>query len=172
MVDRLKKSQVVESLGTVFSSNECVVVCKINALNAEDVTKLRTQARSLGAGFVVTKNTLVRIALNGSRFENIRDLFQGQTAIAYSDDPVAAAKLVTQFAKGNEDKLQVVGAGLGVHRYDAAQVKALASLPSLDELRARLLAVINTPATRIAGVLQAPAGQLARVFSAYAKKGE
>lgn len=172
MVERSKKVEVVESLSNIFNNNECIVVVNVKGLNAEETAQLRVQARKLETGFVVTKNTLVRRALNGSSLEKMSDLFSGQTAIAYSNNPVSAAKLVVDFAKTREDKLQVVGASMGAHIYDAAQVTALASLPSLDELRAKIIAVISTPATRIAGVLQAPAGQLARVFSAYAAKGE
>ncbi len=103
--------------------------------------------------------------------EHISDFFQGPTVIAYSDDPVAAPKVAAEFAKTNE-KLVLLGGAMGATNLDAKGVEALASLPSLDELRARLVGMIQTPATRIAGVLQAPAGQLARVFGAYAKKGE
>jgi Ribosomal protein L10 len=127
--------------------------------------------RAAGAGFKVTKNRLARRALQGTQFEGLDGLFKGPTAIAYSKDPVAAAKVVADYAKSN-DKLQIIGAALGNQVLDAEGVKALATLPSLDELRAKLVGMIQTPATRIAGVLQAPGGQVARVLAAYAKKDE
>ena len=127
--------------------------------------------RDAGASFKVAKNRLVKLALVGTQYEVLADLFSGPTAIAYSTDPVAAAKVVDQFAKGNE-KLTIVGGAMGDQVLDIAQVKALAQLPSLDEIRAQLAGLIKTPARNIAGVLQAPAGQLARVFSAYSEKGE
>src|SRR5690606_30632330 len=124
-----------------------------------------------GASFKVTKNRLTRLALDGTKFQPLADLFTGPTAIAYSSDPVAAAKATVEFAKTNE-KLVILGGVLDAQTLDAAGINALATLPSLDELRARLVGMIQTPATRIAGVLQAPAGQLARVMGAYAAKDE
>jgi large subunit ribosomal protein L10 len=119
----------------------------------------------------VVKNRLTRLALSGTDYEKIADMFKGPTAIAFSKDPVAAAKVAVDFAKTN-DKLVLVGGALGSNVLNVDGVKALATLPSLDELRGRLVGMISTPATRIAGVLQAPAGQLARVLSAKAKQGE
>lgn len=124
-----------------------------------------------GASFRVTKNRLAKIALKGTRYENLTDLFNGPTAVALSQDAVAGAKTAVEFAKSN-DKLVIIGGGLGDNALDASAVQALAKLPSLDELRAGLVAMIQTPATRMAGVLQAPAGQLARVVAAYARKDE
>jgi large subunit ribosomal protein L10 len=118
----------------------------------------------------VTKNRLTRLALKDTKFEALSDMFTGPTAIAYSDDPVAAAKVAVNYAKEN-DKLIVLGGGLDAETLDADGVKALATLPSLDELRAKIVGMLNTPATRIAGVLQAPGGQVARVISAHAEQG-
>ena len=114
---------------------------------------------------------LFRSALKGTKFEHLSDLFKGPTAIAYSDDPVAAARVAVKFAEGN-DKLVILGGGLDEQVLDASAVTALAKLPSLDELRAKILGMIQTPATRLAGVTQAPAGQLARVLAARAEQGE
>jgi large subunit ribosomal protein L10 len=127
--------------------------------------------RQAGGTVKVAKNRLAKIALQGTESESIIDLFKGQTLVAYSDDPVTAPKVASEFAKGNE-KLIILGGAMGSTSLDADGVKALASLPSLDELRAKLVGMIATPATRIAQVVNAPAGQLARVFGAYARKDE
>jgi large subunit ribosomal protein L10 len=148
-----------------------MVVTHYSGLSVADMTDLRGQMREAGASFKVTKNRLTRLALKGTKFESITDLFLGPTAVAYSADPVAAAKVVVDYGKRNE-KLVVLGGALDDRILDVNGIKALASLPSLDALRAKLLGMLNTPATRIAGVLQAPAGQLARVVGAHAAKGE
>jgi large subunit ribosomal protein L10 len=124
-----------------------------------------------GATFRVTKNRLTKIALEDTSFAKLAELFVGPTAIAFSEDPVAAARIVVDYAKKN-DSLQIVGGALGEKMLDVDGVKALASLPSLDELRGTIIGLINAPATKVAGVLQAPAGQLARVLGAYAQTGE
>ncbi len=122
--------------------------------------------REAGASFKVTKNRLAKIALKGTKFENLSDHFTGPTAVAASEDPVAAAKVAVEFANKNE-KLQIVCGSLETEALDADAVKALAKLPSLDELRGKIIGLIQAPATKVAGVLQAPSGQLARVFGAY-----
>jgi large subunit ribosomal protein L10 len=170
-VDRTEKAAAIAALHRTLQETQLVVVTHQLGLTVAEVTNLRGKMRAAGAGFKVTKNRLARIALKGTQFEGIDDLFTGPTAIAFSRDPVAAAKVVADFAKSN-DKLQIVGAGLGNQVLNAEGVKALATLPSLDHLRAQLIGLISTPATRIAGVLQAPGGQIARVLSAYAKKDE
>jgi large subunit ribosomal protein L10 len=170
-VDRTEKAAAIAALHRTLQETHLVVVTHPLGLTVAEVTNLRGKMRAAGAGFKVTKNRLARIALKGTQFEGIDDLFTGPTAIAFSRDPVAAAKVVADFAKSN-DKLQIVGAGLGNQVLNAEGVKALATLPSLDQLRAQLIGLISTPATRIAGVLQAPGGQIARVLSAYANKDE
>jgi large subunit ribosomal protein L10 len=170
-VDRNQKTELVASLHERFVNAGLVVVAHNQGLTVAEITALRQKVRDAGAGFKVTKNRLTRLALAGTKFESISDLFTGPTAIAYSKDPVAAAKVVVDFAKSN-DKLVILGAGLGKDVLNAEGVKALATLPSLDELRGKLLGMLQTPATRIAGVLQAPGGQIARVIAAYAKKDE
>ncbi len=167
-MDRAQKAELVSELKGVFDKTGLVVVTHYTGLTVAELTALRTQMRGVGASFRVTKNRLTKLALEGTKCESIAHLFTGPTAIAYSDDPVAAAKASIDFAKKN-DKLVVLGGVMGNTELDANGVKALASLPSLDELRAKLLGLINAPATKVAGVLQAPAGQLARVFAAYGK---
>ena len=166
---RAEKGRVVEDLGAVFQRSGVVVVAHYMGMTVAELGDLRGQARAAGAVVRVTKNTLARRALEGSGFASAAELFKGPTAIAVSPDPTAAPKVLVAYAKRNE-KLKIVGGGLGGVVLDQAAVRALAELPSLDELRARLLMVINTPATRIAGVLQAPAGQMARVLKAFADK--
>jgi len=162
---------MVSGLNKVFSNTSVVVVAHYSGLTVAQMTALRGRMRDAGASLKVAKNRLVKLALKGTDAEHISELFQGPTVIAYSDDPVAAPKIATEFAKANE-KFDVLGGAFGKTNLDRKGIEALATLPSLDELRAKLVGMINTPATRLAGVLQAPAGQLARVFGAYAKRDE
>jgi len=154
-----------------FGGAAMLVVTHYTGLTVKEMTQLRGKVREAGAKFKVTKNRLTRLALKDTKFEGLGDLLTGPTAIAYSDNPAAVAKVVVDFGKTNE-KLVILGGAFDKQRLNADGIKALASLPSLNELRARIVGMIQTPATRIAGVLQAPAGQLARVVGAYAKKGE
>jgi len=170
-LDRTEKRAFVASLASVFAETSMVVVTRNNGLTVAEVTELRRRMRANGANFKVAKNRLALLALDGTRFAGISPLLKGPTALAWAHDPVAVAKTAVEFAKTN-DKLVLLGGALGAHTLNADGIKALAELPSLDQLRAGLLGMISTPATRIAGVLQAPAGQLARVFGAYAKKDE
>ncbi|HWL21927.1 MAG TPA: 50S ribosomal protein L10 [Bradyrhizobium sp.] len=169
-MDRSAKEKLVGTLHDALSATSCFVVTHQSGMTVAEVTSLRQQMRQAGASFKVTKNRLARLALAGTKFEQLSPMFTGPTAIAYSRDPVAAAKVAVEFANKN-DKLTILGGALGEKQLDAAGIKALATMPSLDELRAKLLGMLQTPATRIAGVLQAPAAQLARVFNAYATKG-
>ena len=166
-VDRIEKREFVAELSTVFAETSMVVVTRNDGMTVADVTELRRKMRAAGASFKVAKNRLALLALDGTRFDGLKPLMKGPTAISWSQDPVAVAKAAVEFAKTN-DKFVLVGGSLGTQVLDVSGVKALAELPSLDSLRAKLLGMLNTPATRIAGVLQAPAGQLARVFAAYA----
>ncbi|MDE0334973.1 MAG: 50S ribosomal protein L10 [Defluviicoccus sp.] len=168
-MNRTQKEQQVAALNALFGATTLVVVTRPVGLTVAQATDLRRRMRDAGAQFKVTKNRLTRLALKGTTFEGLDGLFVGPTAIAYSDDPVAAARVAVGFAENN-DTLGIVGGGLGERMLDADGVTALARLPSLDELRGRLVGMIQTPATRVAGVLQAPAGQVARVFGAYANK--
>lgn len=165
-MDRSKKEALVAELRETFETAGVVVVAHQTGLTVPQVSDLREKARGVGAGFKVTKNTLARLALKGTKYEHLSDQFTGPTAIAWSEDAVAAAKVVIDFSKTN-DKIAVVAGGLGEKSLDADGVKALASLPSLDELRGKLVGLLQAPAGKIVGTLQAPAGQLARVFGAY-----
>jgi large subunit ribosomal protein L10 len=167
-VDRTQKEELVKSLQQVLADTVCVVVAHQSGLNVAEATQLRRQVRSAGAGFRVTKNRLMRRALTGSAFEPLSVLFTGPTAIAFSRDPVAAAKVVVEFANRN-NKLTIIGGGLAGQPMDAAEVRELARLPSLDELRGKLVGLLQAPGTRLAVVLQAPGGQVARVLAAYAE---
>jgi large subunit ribosomal protein L10 len=167
-VDRIKKQQLVETLRRVLAETTCVVVAHQSGLSVAEATQLRRQVRSAGAGFRVTKNRLARRALVGTVFELLSPLFTGPTAIAFSRDPVAAAKVVVEFANRN-DKLTIVGGGLAGRQMDPAGVRELASLPSLGELRGQLVGLLQTPGTRLAVALQATPGQIARVLAARAE---
>ena len=170
-MDRSHKEKLVASLNDTFKKAELVIVTQQGGLTVAQVTDLRRQMRAAGAGFKVAKNRLTKRALDGTRFQGLSAMLKGPTAIAFSKDPVAAAKVVVEFANKNE-KLTIVGGSLGERALDLAGVKALATLPSLDEMRARLAGMLKQPAAKIAGVLAAPAGGLARVISAHARKAE
>ena len=170
-MDRTEKREFVSSLAAVFAETSMVVVSQNKGLTVAEVTDLRRKMRAAGANFKVAKNRLTVLALDGTKFGGIEPMLKGPTALAWARDPVAVAKVAVEFAKINE-KFVVIGGALGTQTLNAAGIKALSDLPSLDTLRAGLVGMISTPATRIAGVLQAPAGQLARVFAAYAKRDE
>jgi large subunit ribosomal protein L10 len=170
-VERAEKREFVTGLNDVFNNTGSVVVAHYAGLTVAQMNDLRSKMRAAGGTVKVAKNRLAIIALQGTESEGIKTLFKGQTLIAYSDDPVAAPKVASDFAKGNE-KLIILGGAMGATNLDAEGVKALATLPSLDELRAKLVGMIATPATRIAQIVNAPAAQLARVFGAYARRDE
>ncbi|ABQ31155.1 MULTISPECIES: 50S ribosomal protein L10 [Acidiphilium] len=170
-MDRAQKREFVDQLAAVFAETSMVVVSRNDGLTVADVTALRVKMREAGAQYKVAKNRLAHLALEGTRFDGLKPMLKGPTALAWSQDPVAVAKVAVEFAKTNE-KFVLVGGALGTQMLDASGVKALAELPSLDQLRAKLLGLIQAPATKVAGVLQAPAGQLARVFAAYARADE
>jgi large subunit ribosomal protein L10 len=167
-LDRAQKRDFVASLAKVFADTTMIVVTHYQGLTVAQVTDLRRRMRAAGATFRVAKNRLAVRALEGTRFEGIKPMLTGPTALAWSADPVSVAKAAIEFSRTN-DKLVVIGGSLGAQTLDASGVRALAELPPLDTLRARIVGLISAPATRIAGTLQAPAGQLARVFGAYAK---
>lgn len=170
-MDRAAKRELVTTLNDVFANTSVVVVAHYKGLSVADMQKLRTQMKQAGATVKVAKNTLTRIALEGTDVASIQDLMKGPTLIAYSNDPVAAPKAAVDFAKGNE-KLVILGGAMGTTALNPDSVRALATMPSLDELRAKLVGLINAPATKIAQVVNAPAAKLARVFGAYATKDE
>lgn len=170
-MDRAQKEKLVASLNDTLKDAAVVVVTRQAGLTVAEITDLRRQMRAAGAGFKVSKNRLTRRALDGTPFQSIASLFKGPTAIAYSRDPVAAAKVAVEYANRN-DKLTIVGGSLGERQLDLDGVRALATLPSLPEMRAKLLGTIAAPATRVAMVVRAPAAQLARVVQAYADKDQ
>jgi len=170
-VDRAQKQGLVEALRQDLADTVCVVVTHQTGLSVAEATQLRRQIRGVGARYRVTKNRLVRRALEGTPFEALSPLFTGPTAIAFSHDPVAAAKAAVEFANRNA-KLTIVGGGLSGRPLDAAGVRALAILPSLDELRGKIIGLIQAPATKLAALLQTPGGQVARVIAAHADQGQ
>jgi len=170
-VERAEKREFVTALNEVFKTSGSLVVAHYAGLSVAQMNDLRSKMREAGGTVKVAKNRLAKIALQGTESEGISDLFQGQTVIAYSDDPVTAPKVAVDFAKTNEN-LVVLGGAMGATALDVNGVKALATLPSIDELRAKIVGMISTPATRIAQVVGAPAGQVARVVNAYAQKDE
>ena len=168
-MDKTEKAEVVKELNGVFAESGSVVVAHYMGLTVAELSDLRSRMRAAGASFRVAKNRLAVRALQGTAIEGIANLFKGPTGIAVSKDPVAASKVAVAYAKDNE-KLVILGGAVGSTALDANGVKALATLPSLDELRGKIVGLLVAPATKIAGVVQAPAGQLARVIGAYSKK--
>jgi len=168
-MDRAQKAAAVAELNRTFNEVGVVVVTRNLGMTVAQSTALRTKMRDAGASYKVSKNKLAKIALDGTSYAGLSDLLTGPTALATSVDPVAAAKAAVDFAKTN-DKFEVVGGAMGGQMLDAAGIGALATLPSLDELRAKLVGLIVAPATKIATITQAPAAQVARVLSAYAEK--
>ena len=170
-MDRAAKSELVTTLNGVFANTAVVVVAHYKGLTVADMQKLRAQMKQAGATVKVAKNRLARIALEGTDVASIKPLMKGPTLIAYSGDPVAAPKVAVDFAKAN-DKLVILGGAMGTTALDPAGVRSLATLPSLDELRAKIVGLVQAPATKIAQLVNAPAAKLARVFGAYAKRDE
>ncbi len=168
-MEKAEKSQLVTKMNAAVKAAAVIVVAHNNGLTANQVLDLRNKMVAAGATIKVAKNSLVKLALDGTDAKGIASYLTGPTMLAYGADPVAAPKVAADFAKTNE-KFVLLGGALGAQTLDAAGVKALAALPSLNELRGKLLGMIQTPATRIAGIVQAPAGQLARVIGAYANK--
>jgi large subunit ribosomal protein L10 len=168
-VEKAKKAEVVEDLNGLFANAGSVVVAHYSGMTVAQMGDLRSRMSAAGASFKVAKNRLAVRALKGTAIEAIAHLFTGPTGIAYSNDPIAASKVAAAYAKDN-DKLVILGGVVGTTMLDANGVKALASLPSLDELRGKIVGLLVAPATKIAGIVQAPAGQLARVIAAYSRK--
>lgn len=168
-MDRAEKKELVTELNGVFSKTSVVVVAHYSGLTVAQLQNLRKQMRDAGATVQVAKNRLAKIALDGTDVASIAPLLKGPTLIAYSDDPVAAPKVAVAFAK-DHDKLVILGGAMGPTALNPEGVKSLATMPSLDELRAKLVGLIQAPATKIAQLSTAPAAKLARVFGAYANK--
>lgn len=168
-VSRAKKQETIEQLQSALSDAQLVVLLHNHGLTVTEVSELRRKVRAAGAGYKVAKNTLTKRVIKDTQFSVLDNLLSGPIALAYSKDPVAAAKVIVEYANTN-DKIEVVGGVLDGQSLSLAAIKNLATLPSLDELRAKIVGLLQAPATKIAGVLQAPAGQLARVVGAYAAK--
>ena len=168
-MDRSQKADLVAELKNVFSETSVVVVTRNLGLTVAQSTDLRLKMRDAGAQFKVAKNRLAKIALEGTQYGSISDLLTGPTALATSVDPVAAAKVAVDFAKTN-DRLEIVGGAMGDTVLDVAGIKALAELPSLDQLRGTLVGLIQAPATKIARIVSEPGAMIARVTGAYAAK--
>jgi len=170
-VDRTQKEATVAALNAQLQQAAVIVITKQSGMTVAESTDLRRKMRAAGASFKVTKNRLARIALQGTPFASTVDLFKGPTAIAYSSDPVSAAKVAVEYAKANQ-KFEIVGGSIGSGILDAQGVESLSKLPSLDELRAMLVGMLQQPATKVASILQQPGASVARVLSAYATKDE
>jgi large subunit ribosomal protein L10 len=168
-MDRSQKAESVASLNATFQEVGVVVVTRNLGMTVAQSTALRGKIRDAGATYKVAKNRLAKLAIKDTDYAGIDEMFTGPTAIATSVDPVAAAKAVVDFAKTN-DRIEIVGGAMGAQVLNADGIKALASMPSLDELRGKLVGLIQAPATKIAQLSTAPAAKLARVFGAYAAK--
>ena len=166
-MDRSQKAESVAELSGVFNEVGVVVVTRNLGMTVGQSTDLRTKMRDAGATYKVAKNRLAKLAVNDTPYSGLGDYLTGPTGLAWSTDPVAAAKAAVDFAKTN-DKLEIVGGSMGSQVLDADGIKALASMPSLDELRAKLIGLVNAPATKVVQLVNAPASKLARVFGAYA----
>lgn len=161
-MDRAQKADMVEWIGGVFDANTVVVVAN-GGLSVTEFEALRGELRETGANMKVVKNRLAKIAIAGKPSEKLADLFDGPTAIAFSEDPVAAAKAVKKFAKDNE-KLKILGGAMGEEIFDESGVEALASMPSREELLASIVQTIMSPASNIAGAIGAPASNIAGIL--------
>lgn len=169
-MDRAEKKELVATLSEVFKTTNVVVVAHYSGLTVAQMQTLRRQMKQAGAEVKVAKNRLAKIALDGTDVASIASLMKGPTLIAYSGDPVAAPKVAVDFAKANE-QFVILGGAMGKTALNLDGVKQLASLPSLDEMRAKLIGLIQAPATKIAQLTNAPAAKVARVVQAYASKG-
>ena len=168
-MDRSQKADLVDQLKQIFTETSVVVVTRNLGLSVAQSTDLRLKMRDAGAQFKVAKNRLALIALDGTRYQPIGDLLKGPTALATSGDPVAAAKVAVDFAK-TTDRFEIVGGAMGDTVLDVDGIKALAALPSLDELRAKIVGLVQAPASKIARTVAEPGAQLARIFAAYGAK--
>ena len=168
-MDRDQKTAAVAELNRTFSEVGVVVVTRNLGMTVAQSSVLRGKMRDAGATFKVSKNKLAKIALDGTDYLSLGDMLTGPVGLASSIDPVAAAKVAVEFAKTN-DKFEIVGGAMGATVLDVDGVKALATMPSLDELRAKIIGLLVAPATKLATITQAPAAQIARVLSAYAEK--
>ena len=166
-MNRTEKAELIETLQSAFNESSTIVVAHQVGMTVAESGDLRRKMREAGAGFKVTKNRIAKLALKGTRFEDLDSMFTGPTAVGMSRDPVAAAKAIVDYAKGNK-KITILGGSMDGKTLDQAGVEALAKMPSLDELRGKLVGLVQAPAAKMARVTQAPAGKLARVIQARA----
>ena len=169
-MSRVEKKNQVSQIEEIYNSSNAVVITHYHGLSVTEITQLRKDLREAGAGFKVVKNTLSKIAAKNVGVEIDEEMFAGPSAIAYSEDPIAAAKGIMKFAKAN-DNLKVVGGIVNEQILDVSGIETLAKLPSLDEIRGKLVGILQAPAAQIARIVQAPAGQVARVIKAHSDKG-
>jgi len=168
-VNREDKAKLIEELNSIFSNSTVVVVTKQIGLTVQESTSLRNKMRQEGATYKVTKNRISKLAIKGTKYENMSELFAGPTAIAFSDDPVVAPKIASSFAKENE-KFSIIGGGLDGVLMSVPEIEQLASLPSLDQLRGKIIGLLNAPAQNILSVNIAVASKLTRVFKERAEQ--
>ena len=168
-MDRSQKAESVAQLNATFNEVGVVVITRNLGMSVAQSTALRSKMRDAGAAYKVSKNRLAKLALKDTQYEGLEEYLTGPIALAWSHDPIAAAKAAVEFAKTN-DKLEIVGGAMGATQLNAEGIKALASMPSLDELRAKLIGLVNAPATKVVQLVNAPASKLARVFAAYGDK--
>ena len=168
-MERAEKHEFVKTLNGTFNDAGVIVVAQYSGLTVSEMTELRNQMKDAGASVKVAKNRLAKLALKDTPSEGIGELFTGPTCVVTSEDPVSGPKIAVEFSKKNE-KLVILGGAMGDMVLDVAAVKSLAALPSLDELRGKIIGMITTPAQRIAMLTKAPAGQIARVIGAYSSK--
>lgn len=169
-MSRVQKEAEIKELNERFANDEMVVITHYSGLSVAEITDLRSQLRAEGASFKVTKNTLAKLALKGTKFEGMSDMFVGPTGVASSQDPVVAAKVAHKFAKDNKN-LIILGGALGEKMLSAEEVEQLAKLPSLDEVRSKLVGLLVAAPTKLAGIMQAPARDMVGVTKAYGEKG-
>ncbi|WP_078680925.1 50S ribosomal protein L10 [Bartonella sp. AR 15-3] len=169
-MNKAEKGKFVTWLNKTFQESGSVVVAHYSGLTVSQMNDLRSKMSEAGGAIKVAKNRLAKIALQGTKSEAMMGLFTGQTLIAYSEDPITASKVTVDFAKAN-DQFVILGGSMGATTLSVDAIKSLASLPSLNELRAKILSMVSTPAIRIVQVVNAPAGQVARVIGVYARGG-
>ena len=164
-MNRTEKTELIETLQSTFNASTTVVVAHQMGMTVAESGELRQKMRDAGAGLKVTKNRIAKLALKGTRYEDLDSIFTGPTVVGTSEDPVAAAKILVEYAKENP-KVTIIGGSMDGKNLDKAGVEALAKMPSLDELRGKMVGLIQAPAAKIVRIVQAPAGDLARVVKA------
>ena len=164
-MDRAQKRELVTTLNEEWKGSGVIVVAHYKGMTVAQMTDFRKRMKEVGGAVKVAKNKLAKLALKDTEVETISDLLKGQTCVAYSEDPISAARVSVKYAREN-DKLVILGGAMGSTRLDSSGVKALADLPSLDELRGKLIGLLQAPASKIARILNEPGGMLARVLAA------